>query len=445
MAWGLPEPACHPDHVHHVDLGLLVLRLAIGLTLVAHGTNKFFGGGRIPGTARWFESMGVRPGRPNAILAASTEVVAGLGVAAGLFTPLSAAGVIALMLVAIVVSHRKNGFFIFRPGEGWEYCAVLALAAFSIATIGAGAWSLDHALGPRRRGVGRGDHRRRRRPRRRRAAAGGLLPAAGAGRGSGIDVVVTQPTLDEPPAARRPRWGVRAVLLAVVAALVAMWIYVLFIGKEQSPNRLADQEWAKRAEPVCAATAKRLAALPAASTFAQVKPLEEALRRRADVGEQATALLDGQLAQLRALPAPTGPHDGVPPPGLVRRLGPLPGRPPRPHRQLAGRPRQALRRERGQRRPDQRPHGLPLDAERHAQLRRARRLRLISAADRAAVPAWATAHGTGFQPSPSTWRRMTRAGAPTATQWSGRSPTTTEFAPTTTWRPMRAPGSTTVP
>ena len=146
MAWGLPEPACHPDRVHHVDLGLLVLRLAIGLTVVADGTNKFFGGGRIPGTARWFESMGVRPGRPNAILAATTEVVAGLGVAAGLFTPLSAAGVIALMLVAIVVSHRKNGFFIFRPGQGWEYCAVLALAAFSIATIGAGAWSLDHAL-----------------------------------------------------------------------------------------------------------------------------------------------------------------------------------------------------------------------------------------------------------------------------------------------------------
>src|SRR5262245_17457184 len=137
MTWGLPIGACHPSRVHHVDFGLLVLRLTVGLTLVAHGTNKFFGGGRLPGTARWFESMGVRPGRINAVLAATTEVVAGLGVAAGLFTPLSAAGIIALMLVAIVVSHRKNGFFIFRPGQGWEYCAVLALAAFSMATIGA--------------------------------------------------------------------------------------------------------------------------------------------------------------------------------------------------------------------------------------------------------------------------------------------------------------------
>jgi putative oxidoreductase len=133
--------------MEHVDLGLLVLRLALGLTIAAHGLNKFFGGGRLPGTARWFESMGVRPGFPNAVLAASTEVTAGLGMAAGLFTPLSAAGIVSLMLVAIVVSHRKNGFFIFRPGEGWEYCAVLAATAFSIATIGAGEWSLDHALG----------------------------------------------------------------------------------------------------------------------------------------------------------------------------------------------------------------------------------------------------------------------------------------------------------
>jgi hypothetical protein len=119
------------------------------------------------------------------------------------------------------------------------------------------------------------------------------------------DVVVT-----EAPAPARPRWGVRAVLFAVVAALVAMWIYVLFIGKEQSPNHLADETWAPRAEAVCAATAARVAALPPAASFAHITPLDEALRRRADVGVQATALLEQQLAELRALPVPTGPHDG---------------------------------------------------------------------------------------------------------------------------------------
>ena len=117
--------------MEHVDAGLLVLRLALGLTLAVHGYNKFFGGGRLRGTAAWFESIGVRPGLANAALAASTEVVAGLGLAAGLLTPLSAAGVIALMIVAITTTHWKNGFFIFRPGGGWEYCAILAVAAFA--------------------------------------------------------------------------------------------------------------------------------------------------------------------------------------------------------------------------------------------------------------------------------------------------------------------------
>jgi putative oxidoreductase len=133
--------------VTHVDFGLLILHVVLGVWIACHGLNKFFGGGRLPGTARWFESMGVRPGALNARLAATTEVSAGLGMALGLLTPLAAAGIIGLMLVAITVAHRKNGFFIFRPGEGWEYCAFLAVAAFSIATMGAGTASIDHALG----------------------------------------------------------------------------------------------------------------------------------------------------------------------------------------------------------------------------------------------------------------------------------------------------------
>ena len=50
------------------------------------------------------------------------------------------------MLVAIVTNHRGNGFFIFRPGEGWEYVMTLTIAGFAIAILGAGEWSLDNAL-----------------------------------------------------------------------------------------------------------------------------------------------------------------------------------------------------------------------------------------------------------------------------------------------------------
>src|SRR5271157_2111416 len=123
------------------DVGLLILRLVLGLTLAAHGFNKFFGGGRIPGTARWFESIGMKYGTFQAVVAATTEVSAGLGLAAGLLTPIPAAGFVSLMLVAAWTVHRHNGFFIVK--EGWEYNLVLAVSAVAVATLGAGRLSLD--------------------------------------------------------------------------------------------------------------------------------------------------------------------------------------------------------------------------------------------------------------------------------------------------------------
>jgi putative oxidoreductase len=126
------------------DVGLLILRLVLGLTLAAHGWNKFFGGGRIPGTARWFESIGMKFGTFQAVVAASTEMSAGLGLAAGLLTPIPAAGFVALMLVAAWTVHRHNGFFIVK--EGWEYNLILATAAVAIATTGPGKYSLDYLI-----------------------------------------------------------------------------------------------------------------------------------------------------------------------------------------------------------------------------------------------------------------------------------------------------------
>jgi putative oxidoreductase len=123
------------------DVGLLILRVVVGVTLAAHGYNKFFGGGRIPGTARWFESIGMKPGTFHATVAATTEMSAGLGLAAGLLTPIPAAGFVALMFVAAWTVHRPHGFFIIN--EGWEYVMVLAVAAVVVATVGPGKLSLD--------------------------------------------------------------------------------------------------------------------------------------------------------------------------------------------------------------------------------------------------------------------------------------------------------------
>ncbi|BBZ41106.1 DoxX family protein [Mycobacterium conspicuum] len=130
--------------MNYYDVGLLILRVVLGLTLAAHGLNKFFGGGKIPGTARWFESIGMKPGKFHATVAASTETAAGLGLAAGLLTPIPAAGFVSLMIVAAWTVHRANGFFIVK--EGWEYNLVLAAAAVAVATLGPGKLSLDYAI-----------------------------------------------------------------------------------------------------------------------------------------------------------------------------------------------------------------------------------------------------------------------------------------------------------
>ncbi|MGW4097164.1 DoxX family protein [Mycobacterium sp. NPDC004974] len=126
------------------DAAILILRVVLGLTMAAHGYNKFFGGGRIPGTAGWFDSIGMKPGLFHARVAASTEIAAGLGLALGLLTPVPAAGFVALMLVAAWTVHRHNGFFIVK--EGWEYNLILAVAAVAIAGTGAGHYSLDYLL-----------------------------------------------------------------------------------------------------------------------------------------------------------------------------------------------------------------------------------------------------------------------------------------------------------
>ena len=128
------------------DVALLVLRVAIGAVFLAHGWNHIFRGGRIAGTGRWFESLGMRPGVVHAWLASVTEIGAGVLLIVGLFTPLAGAGVVGVMLVAWITNHRGNGFFIFRPGEGWEYVMTLTVTGLALAMLGSGSISLDNAF-----------------------------------------------------------------------------------------------------------------------------------------------------------------------------------------------------------------------------------------------------------------------------------------------------------
>jgi DoxX len=86
-----------------MDIGVLLLRLTVGLTLGAHGAQKlfgWFGGPGLDGTAKGMEMLGFFPGRRHALMAGLTEVGGGLLLAPGLMTPVAASIVFAVMLVA---------------------------------------------------------------------------------------------------------------------------------------------------------------------------------------------------------------------------------------------------------------------------------------------------------------------------------------------------------
>jgi putative oxidoreductase len=133
-------------HLNGLNLGLAIFRVAVGIIMLAHGINHIFGGGKIKGTAGWFASLGMKPGILHAWTASISEIGGGILLILGLFTPFGAAAVIGTMGVALVTNHLKNGFFIFRPGEGWEYVGLLICAGLAIGAAGPGMWSLDRVL-----------------------------------------------------------------------------------------------------------------------------------------------------------------------------------------------------------------------------------------------------------------------------------------------------------
>ncbi|MCT4781539.1 MULTISPECIES: DoxX family protein [Exiguobacterium] len=131
-----------------MDLGLFLIRLVIGLTFAAHGTQKlfgWFGGHGIAGTGGWFESIGMKPGKTLALTAGLAELAGGLLFASGLFLWFAAALIIGSMLVAIIKVHGQNGYWVTQ--NGYEYNMALIVIALGVALIGAGDYSLAALIG----------------------------------------------------------------------------------------------------------------------------------------------------------------------------------------------------------------------------------------------------------------------------------------------------------
>jgi putative oxidoreductase len=130
-----------------MSLGLFVLRIVVGLLFAAHGAQKlfgWFGGQGLPGTAGFFEGIGLRPGHLHARTAGLAEFCGGILLALGLFTPIAAAALIAVMVAAVLTVHGPKG--VWASDGGYEYNLVLIASAFALAAAGPGSASLDNAF-----------------------------------------------------------------------------------------------------------------------------------------------------------------------------------------------------------------------------------------------------------------------------------------------------------
>jgi putative oxidoreductase len=130
------------------DLGLLILRLAVGLTFAAHGAQKAFGWWGGPGPEGWhgaMQKMGFQPAPFFAVLSTAVELMGGICIAIGFLTPFAAAALVAQAVVIVVQAHWSKGFF--NAAGGYEFPLGLGAVALALALLGAGAISLDALLG----------------------------------------------------------------------------------------------------------------------------------------------------------------------------------------------------------------------------------------------------------------------------------------------------------
>ena len=131
-----------------MKIGRLIARLVIGGLFIGHGTQKWFGwfgGPGLEGASKSMDSLGLRPGRRNAIAASASETLGGALLAAGALTPVAATVLTATMITAVRTVHLKNGPW--STNGGYEYNLVLIAAVLALVDGGPGSLSIDGALG----------------------------------------------------------------------------------------------------------------------------------------------------------------------------------------------------------------------------------------------------------------------------------------------------------
>jgi putative oxidoreductase len=142
--------------LHYLDrlqpLALLLMRLALGAIMVAHGYHKVFGG--LHHHAQMVASLGLPAWL--GYVSAFTEFFGGLLILVGLFARVAALGVCLDLFVAIWKVHLHNGLIGSPDRPGYEFALAAFALAFAIIFFGGGPIAIDHVL----RGGGRGASRR---------------------------------------------------------------------------------------------------------------------------------------------------------------------------------------------------------------------------------------------------------------------------------------------
>jgi len=118
------------------ELAPLAIRLVLAVIFIIHGFPKLFTARLI--TARFFEQAGIKPAKFWALAVGSAEFFGGIFLFLGIFTQAAAILIALVMLGAIILVKRKQGFV-----NGWEFDLALLVMALSLLALGPGAFSLD--------------------------------------------------------------------------------------------------------------------------------------------------------------------------------------------------------------------------------------------------------------------------------------------------------------
>lgn len=136
--------------VNPQDVGLLILRVVLGLLMASHGSQKLFGlfaTGNVPKgvgpSGKFFEMVGYHPGKPLAVIAGLSETLGGLGIALGLLTPLAAAALAGVMFNAMNAAWNSG---LYEANGGYELPVIIATSAIAISFVGPGRYAVDRVL-----------------------------------------------------------------------------------------------------------------------------------------------------------------------------------------------------------------------------------------------------------------------------------------------------------